>query len=206
MAFPATPSICMRMAKLAVSAQVVNSITHYICSDSYGFCSDHHSLDHSQLKSSSKPQPRPYLEKLITGNHNLWRDEYDEKVTWPEGALLQSHRSWPLGHGFNSPTSLKKLKTLSIKGHLATDKLFERLPKSLVKLSWEWCNLPASALLKALSSSGDNKGSFLPNLKCFSVWDKEEIKAAGRALRMQGGCFPNHNDYSYGLPTLTDEY
>jgi hypothetical protein len=69
---------------------------------------------------------------------------------------------------FNSPEALNNLKTLSFQGTLATGRLFERLPKSIVKLAWERCNIPASPLIRALSTSRDNEGP-LPNLKCCSV-------------------------------------
>jgi hypothetical protein len=79
---------------------------------------------------------------------------------------------------FSSPTALGKLKTLSFSGrHMATDRLFARLPKSLVKLSWERCKLSAPPLLKALSSSRDHEAS-LPNLKCCSVRSRHACQFA----------------------------
>jgi hypothetical protein len=70
---------------------------------------------------------------------------------------------------FDSPTALKNLKTLSFSGIcVATDQLFAHLPKSLVKLAWEQCNLTAPPFIEALTSSTDDKG-LLPNLMCCSV-------------------------------------
>ncbi|PLW58401.1 hypothetical protein PCANC_00509 [Puccinia coronata f. sp. avenae] len=95
---------------------------------------------------------------------------------------------------FNHPTALKNLKTLSFMGTVATGRLFECLLKSMVELAWEYCHLPLSALVKALSSAGGAENS-LPNLKCCSVrsrygWEPEEELVVKTALEMQGACFP----------------
>ncbi|PLW48334.1 hypothetical protein PCASD_02954 [Puccinia coronata f. sp. avenae] len=109
---------------------------------------------------------------------------------------------------FSSPTALRKLKTLSFYGrHMATDRLFARLPKSLVKLSWERSRISASPLLQALSSSRDQEAS-LPNLKCCSVllchaWDAKDERAIEQALKKRGGWFHPLVDPAYGSPSST---
>ncbi|PLW48379.1 hypothetical protein PCASD_02940 [Puccinia coronata f. sp. avenae] len=95
---------------------------------------------------------------------------------------------------FDSPTALKNLKTLSFHGgYMATNRLFARLPKSLVKLSVEQWKIPASALIKALVSSGHNEGP-LSNLMCCSVrrsgeWDIKDEMVVQQIMEMRGGCF-----------------
>ncbi|PLW40326.1 hypothetical protein PCANC_11146 [Puccinia coronata f. sp. avenae] len=112
---------------------------------------------------------------------------------------------------FASPTALKNLKTLSFEDRLATEKLFECLPKSLIKISWKRCDLSASALLKALSSSRNEEGS-LPNLKCCSVagsrdeWEFEQVHdAITKVFKARGGCYHLFVDMAYGSPIGTEE-
>ncbi|PLW05899.1 hypothetical protein PCANC_26143 [Puccinia coronata f. sp. avenae] len=111
---------------------------------------------------------------------------------------------------FDSPTALKNLKTLSFYGrYMATDQLFARLPKSLVKLAWEQCKLTAPPFIEALASSTDDKGS-LPNLMCCSVrthrgWDvKDEMTVRKILEKMRGGCFHLLRHRGYGSPSSTD--
>ncbi|PLW58388.1 hypothetical protein PCANC_00524 [Puccinia coronata f. sp. avenae] len=109
---------------------------------------------------------------------------------------------------FSSPKALRNLKTLSFIGPVATGRLFKRLPKSIVKLAWESCHLPADALVETLSSSGNDAHS-LPNLKCCSVrsrygWSPADELAVRAALRIRGACFHISLDRMYGSPTLTD--
>ncbi|PLW58471.1 hypothetical protein PCANC_00490 [Puccinia coronata f. sp. avenae] len=98
---------------------------------------------------------------------------------------------------FDSPTTLRNLKTLSFYADLiATDYLLPRLPKSLVKLCMGQCRISASRFINALAiSSGHNERS-LPNLMCLSVngprkcrWSAEEKIAVQLAVEVRGGCF-----------------
>ncbi|PLW48332.1 hypothetical protein PCASD_02956 [Puccinia coronata f. sp. avenae] len=108
---------------------------------------------------------------------------------------------------FNSPTAaLKNLKILSFDGRMATAKLLERLPQSLVRLSWERCKLPASAFIKALLLSPKGTQGSLPNLKCCSCrtrfpWDKQDECQVVEALKMEGGC--SHSVIHRGWPRIT---
>ncbi|PLW48333.1 hypothetical protein PCASD_02955 [Puccinia coronata f. sp. avenae] len=105
---------------------------------------------------------------------------------------------------FNSPTAFKNLKILSFDGRMATAKLLERLPQSLLRLSWEGCELPASALIKALLSPEGTQGS-LPNLKCCSYltsiqWEKRDEWKIVDVLKMRGGC--SHSIIHRGFPPI----
>ncbi|PLW23580.1 hypothetical protein PCASD_08459 [Puccinia coronata f. sp. avenae] len=138
-----------------------------------------------------------------------------ESICWQPPLSSNLHSDDPLTSPglldivFNSPEALNNLKTLSFQGTLATGRLFERLPKSIVKLAWERCNIPASPLIRALSTSRDNEGP-LPNLKCCSVrsrygWDPTEKTAVQQALQLRGGCFHSTLNRSYGSPAPSDD-
>jgi hypothetical protein len=76
---------------------------------------------------------------------------------------------------FQSPSALRKLKSLSFTGTVATHTLFERLPDSIVKLAWENCNISPNAFVNILSSTRNNN-KVLPNLKCCSVRSGSECQ------------------------------
>ncbi|PLW58348.1 hypothetical protein PCANC_00510 [Puccinia coronata f. sp. avenae] len=108
---------------------------------------------------------------------------------------------------FNSTTALRNLKSLSFEGRMATARLLERLPQSIVKLSWERCKLPASAFIKALLRPKGTQGS-LPNLKCCShrtriLWNEREEWKVVEALKMQGGC--SHSVTHLGYAWMQDD-
>ncbi|KAH9457744.1 hypothetical protein Pst134EB_010060 [Puccinia striiformis f. sp. tritici] len=110
---------------------------------------------------------------------------------------------------FKSRTALQNLKSLSFKGKLATQRLFELLPQSLIKIAWQDCTLPAAPLLEALWGNVDDNESLLPNLKCCSVrsrypWEEEEQEAIEAELKARGGCFHSIQDPHYGSPTPSD--
>ncbi|OAV88715.1 hypothetical protein PTTG_01895 [Puccinia triticina 1-1 BBBD Race 1] len=109
---------------------------------------------------------------------------------------------------FKSPSALRKLKSLTFTGNLATPKLFERLPDSIVKLAWQNCDLCPTALVEVLSSRRKEK-KLLPNLKCCSVrsrdgWDMDE-ELVRSALKARGICFHMDLDSDYGDPMSEDE-
>ncbi|PLW28599.1 hypothetical protein PCANC_24608 [Puccinia coronata f. sp. avenae] len=111
---------------------------------------------------------------------------------------------------FDSPTALRNLKTLTFYGeYMATDQLFARLPKSLVKLAWGQCKLTAPPFIDALTSSADEKGS-LPNLMCCAVsthrrWDAKDGMTVQQVLeKVRGGCFHPHHYRGYGSSSSTD--
>jgi hypothetical protein len=107
----------------------------------------------------------PNLECLIILQPTYWRPKVSNRNMGGPGTS-----PGVLDIAFDSPTFLKNLKTLPFYGgQMATGQLFTRLPKSLVKLYWERCRLPAPPpLIKALMSSGQDKGS-LPNLIYCSI-------------------------------------
>jgi hypothetical protein len=69
---------------------------------------------------------------------------------------------------FESPSALRRLKSLSFTGDTATIKLFQFLPDSIIKLAWEDCDICLTAFAEVLSSSTQDN-PVLPNLKCCSV-------------------------------------
>ncbi|PLW19393.1 hypothetical protein PCANC_06365 [Puccinia coronata f. sp. avenae] len=75
----------------------------------------------------------PNLECLIILQPTYWRPKVSNRNMGGPGTS-----PGVLDIAFDSPTSLKYLKTLSFYGgQMATGQLFTRLPKSLVKLYWE---------------------------------------------------------------------
>ncbi|PLW06641.1 hypothetical protein PCASD_24154 [Puccinia coronata f. sp. avenae] len=100
----------------------------------------------------------PNLECLIIHHPRCWQhtvNDLDLEEPDDIASLLDIAFDWP--------TALRNLKTLTFSGeYMATDQLFARLPKSLVKLAWAQCNL-RPPFIDALTSSTDDKGS-LPNL------------------------------------------
>ncbi|KAA1070688.1 hypothetical protein PGT21_021117 [Puccinia graminis f. sp. tritici] len=99
---------------------------------------------------------------------------------------------------FESPSALRRLKSLSFNCDTATNKLFQCLPDSIVKLAWEDCDISLTAFAEVLSSSTLDK-PVLPNLKCCSVrhrWglSPEEFRNAKAALEIRDACF--HSDFT----------
>ncbi|PLW21122.1 hypothetical protein PCANC_05513 [Puccinia coronata f. sp. avenae] len=163
---------------------------------------NHHGNDRRALCRVLQEYASPNLECLMLQSANSGESSSD--------LTNDDHLTSPglLDILFNHPTAMKNLKTLAFIGTLATGRLFERLPKSLVKLAWEHCDLPPSALLEALSSAGGAENS-LPNLKCCSVrsrygWKPEEELAVKTTLDRQGACFHSILDPGYGSPTWSD--
>ncbi|PLW58415.1 hypothetical protein PCANC_00540 [Puccinia coronata f. sp. avenae] len=163
-------------------------------------------LDRAALCRVLQECTSPNLETLILVKSYHWEDplssnlDSDDPLTSP--GLLDIV--------FNSPTALKNLKTLSFRGIMATGRLFERLPKSIIKLSWERCDLPAYSLLNALTSRSRDGQNFLPNLECCSVhtrdrWSIKDRTALEKAFKRRGACFHIINDYSYTLPRMMGE-
>ncbi|PLW58442.1 hypothetical protein PCANC_00541 [Puccinia coronata f. sp. avenae] len=147
------------------------------------------------------------LEVLIILQLSCWRLMLSE-LEWNDPA----NSPGILDHAFDSPTALKNLKTLSFYGrYMATDKLFARLPKSLVKLAWERCTLTAPPFIDALVNPtvSDDKGS-LPNLMCCSIrtrrgLDFEDEMTVRQVLEtMRGGFFHLLPHPGYGSPSSTD--
>ncbi|KAA1087061.1 hypothetical protein PGT21_020939 [Puccinia graminis f. sp. tritici] len=111
---------------------------------------------------------------------------------------------------FKSPATLRNLKSLSFIGSVATHRLFERLPDSLVKLAWEDCEICPSQFVRILSSTSKNYMKVLPNLRCCSVrsrygWDQDSEEAVQSAMEARGACFHMALDPDYGEPTSEDE-
>ncbi|WAR52265.1 hypothetical protein PtB15_1B706 [Puccinia triticina] len=87
---------------------------------------------------------------------------------------------------FKSPFALRKLKSLSFSGNLATNELFKFLPDSIVKLAWDNCEISLWALGSALSRRAD-KIILLPNLKCCST--RAPSSTLESELEARGGFF-----------------
>ncbi|OAV86719.1 hypothetical protein PTTG_01296 [Puccinia triticina 1-1 BBBD Race 1] len=91
---------------------------------------------------------------------------------------------------FKSPSALRNLKSLSFAGKIATPKLFERLPDSIVKIAWSGDCITLYQFSDILSSTREDK-EILPNLKCCSIHSfgygttREVVEAACKA---RGAC------------------
>ncbi|OAV86771.1 hypothetical protein PTTG_11882 [Puccinia triticina 1-1 BBBD Race 1] len=87
---------------------------------------------------------------------------------------------------FKSPFALRELKSLCFSGTIATPKLFERLPDSIIKIAWGNCvEISFTAFDKILSNE-----KLLPNLECYSIRtrrtrDMEAESFSGRGLCSQ---------------------
>jgi hypothetical protein len=86
--------------------------------------------------------------------------DVDHDTPYPNKSLLDAV--------FESPSALRRLKSLSFTGDTATSKLFHSLPDSIVKLAWEDCDICLTAFAEVLSSSTQDN-PVLPNLKSCSV-------------------------------------
>ncbi|KAA1119161.1 hypothetical protein PGT21_016648 [Puccinia graminis f. sp. tritici] len=117
---------------------------------------------------------------------------------------------------FKSSSSLRKIKVLSITGPLAGPEFFSLLPQSIVKLTWNRCDLSPLTFADALSSwrlsenqwsppempyyppdysfGVDERVQWLPNLKCCSVgdtitWSTQDLQFILRELEARQVCF-----------------
>jgi len=149
----------------------------------------------------------PNLESLTVESSHSWEQPISNN---PDSHLDPQRSPGLLDIVFNSPTALRNLKSLSFKGAMATQNLFFRLPPSLIKLAWERCDLPATALRKALTSTDKDGERFLPNLKCCSVrtrygWGMKDQREVETVLIKRGGCFHCDMNAEYGSPTMSDE-
>jgi hypothetical protein len=115
-------------------------------------------LDRAALCRVLQERTNPKFESL-TLKSICWDESISSNLN--SGDPLKCHGL--LGIVLNSPNSLKSLKSLSFDGSVATSRLIERLPKSIVRLSWERCKIRASVFIKALETTES-----LPNLKCYS--------------------------------------
>ncbi|PLW58315.1 hypothetical protein PCANC_00535 [Puccinia coronata f. sp. avenae] len=150
----------------------------------------------------------PNLECLIVraaGHWVHWKDpifdcDLDEPFTGP--GLLDTV--------FDSPTALRNLKTLSFHGSkMATNRLLDRLPKSLIKLSMERSRIAASPLINTLTISSGHNESLLPNLKCLSVhnprnWNSKQENAVRVVMEMREGCAHIFRDMFFRTPSPSD--
>ncbi|PLW48331.1 hypothetical protein PCASD_02950 [Puccinia coronata f. sp. avenae] len=155
-------------------------------------------LDRAALCRVLQERTNPKFESL-TLKSICWDESISSNLN--SGDPLKCHGL--LGIVLNSPNSLKSLKSLSFDGSVATSRLIERLPKSIVRLSWERCKIRASVFIKALETTES-----LPNLKCCSYrtstdWDNQDEWNVVEALKKQGGC--SHSVLHRGFPPISTE-
>ncbi|KAA1067135.1 hypothetical protein PGT21_013469 [Puccinia graminis f. sp. tritici] len=138
-----------------------------------------------------------------------WRFDDSESITSSAGGdvnhdIPSSNKSL-LDAVFESPSALRRLKSLSFTGDTATSKLFQSLPDSIVKLAWEDCDICLTAFAEVLSSSTQDR-PVLPNLKSCSVrhrWglSREEIRNAETALEVREAYLQRDFTMVDGSPT-----
>ncbi|OAV88034.1 hypothetical protein PTTG_29179 [Puccinia triticina 1-1 BBBD Race 1] len=171
-------------------------------------------LDRPGLYRILKECTSPNLESLTLEVGRCWHPI-------PSSARIEGANDSQINPGlldfvFKSSSALTKIKVLSITGPLAGSEFFDLLPQSIVKLTWNRCDLQALAFADALSGRrlNENLGSppeihcsppdytfsvsehvqWLPNLKCCSVgdtitWSTQDLQVILRELEARQVCF-----------------